>query len=352
MGVMDGLLAIPSLLSFVLLLLVFWIHGRIFYLERRIGLIDGGVGDFGWIQFWTCVSAFISVVGSCVETLGFYDDDNPGGWCQFEAICSSFGELSVVLWIIASCIYLYAQLTDKLPSTDMRRQLFVLFHVGIWTIAFLQTVIPASIGLLGINFNGDHSESWCWFRSGNRPYEWIQFYGPLLLYVIISVPAFITCVRVIRTRLRAAAAVSDVENETVLYVRMAWQFLVLFVVYVPDLITVLVDENQGTTFHSGSRGAEFLWKCEGLSLATMYLLNGRVRTVAAKLLPECYQKTKHSFSINTTSTPPPPITTHAVNLEPETNTPTKKTLEIIDTGINQFAPNPPFFSEPPTIIVD
>lgn len=323
----DALLAVPGVISFVLVLVVFWLHGRIVS-TRAVGGCKGWPsteepGDFAWLQFWTCVAAFISVLGGCVESLGFYDSSNGeedvGAWCQFEAICSSFGELAVILWVISSCIYLYAQLKEKLSSSETRRRMFVYFHLCVWSIALLMTVIPASQGFLGLHTNSDQSEAWCWFKPGHRDWEWAQFYAPLLAYVVISLVAFIACIRVIRTRLSAPplptantlpttntvqsprpvltinssstnsnnfSTTRVVENEGVLYVRMAWQFGVLFVVYVPDLIAVLVDEDTprgAASFHSASRSAEFLWRCEGLALATMYLLNGRVRTLATQL---------------------------------------------------------------------
>ncbi len=57
-------------------------------------------GDFARLQLYTCVGGFISACGSCVHSLGFYTVDSPGRWCLFEAVCSSFGELSVILWLI------------------------------------------------------------------------------------------------------------------------------------------------------------------------------------------------------------------------------------------------------------
>jgi hypothetical protein len=373
MGDVDVLLAVPGVISFVLVLVVFWLHGRIVY--RRGGGGFGWLqrleepGDYAWLQFWTCLAAFISVLSGCVESLGFYDDDAPGAWCQFEAICSSFGELAVILWVICCCIYLYAQLKEKLSSSDVRRRLFIYFHVCVWSLAFLMTAIPAGQGYLGLNTNSNHSEAWCWFKPGHRDWEWVQFYAPLLIYVVVSSIAFVACIRIIRSRLSApsrpsatiqpsstlsinsngAVASRVIENEGVLYVRMAWQFGVLFLVFVPDLIVVLADEESGS-FHSGSRGAEFLWRCEGLALATMYFFNGGVRTMASQL-PEiqfiyrCFRRCdiRRSNPLHGISDADPPLPTiHTPSdLRPKIplSTDNATTLSIMDNATNLSTDN-------------
>lgn len=357
----DSLLAAPSFLSLVLLLVVFIVHARILnkisnrdQVFNNISRVDrvsndrlnDSVGDFAWLQFWTCGAAFVSVLGSCVEAFDPLDD----GWCLFTAFCSSFGELAVILWVMASCAYLYAQLKERLPDSLSRQKAFRLYHLAVWGVSLFMTLLPMGLGYLGRNWNASRTESWCWFQPGHVVWEWAQFYLPLVLYVGVSFAAFVKCVQIIRARFRAdqapppplqinlQEAATNAQRPSlsdpgiVLYVRMAWQLGVLMLVYLPDLFVVLVDETHGNSFHSGSRGAEFLWKCEGLALATLYLLNGRIQT-HFKQLPEIQCLTKrlcplryefyndssaHVIAENTPPPPPPPRPTPPQQAHPVT----------------------------------
>ncbi len=207
------------------------------------------------------------------------------------------------------------------------------------------TVVPWGMGLLGLNTD-ENSEYWCWFVPDQYDWEWVQFYAPLVVYSVVSVVAFIYCLAIIWRRLRSPLAATNTptdaavasttggavaattsagggsgsgsgsgsdqlttplagntdsastasltsggESDLTLYMRIALQFFVLFVVFLPDLFVVLVDtygperygsfatDSEHKSLYAGSRGAEFLWKCEGLMVGLLYLLNGRVRTV-------------------------------------------------------------------------
>lgn len=213
----DPTLAVPGTISFWFLLLVFVLH-------RRFTKNGDDLGSMARLQFFACVSGFISAVGSCISTYNFYSvtitqhfdpitnitisdvTAQPALWCGIEAVTNSFGELSLVLWLLANSVYFLITLrvgtaghvtghghhhhdtNDTLAALATPRWLFPMFQIVVWSVTSVMTILPAIRHIYGPrHYDG---ESWCWFEDGHTHWEWAQFYGPLIIANLVSIITF------------------------------------------------------------------------------------------------------------------------------------------------------------------
>lgn len=249
----------------------------------------------------------IATVGSLVGGLGFYDTVSPGGWCQFESWCSSFGELSLVLWMICVAYFSYDQIRQlsEEPVEDPRtrqRRMFTIFHCIVWPISAILTIIPGALGAFGFRQESDH-DFWCWFDNGLRGWELGQFYIPLCISTTASLLAFtyiVTAIIRITRQLRqleqeansspepelhgASDVVLSQRQQNQLFGKMALQLGALIIVFIPDAC-VYAATASGKDVPDAIAGISlFMWRSEGFVMALLWLINKRVQRGLAPIV--------------------------------------------------------------------
>ncbi len=63
---------------------------------------------------------------------------------------SSFGELALILLVICTAIFTGMQIRQWPADPALRAQMVYYFHIPVWGLSFLLTVIPAGTGSLGL----------------------------------------------------------------------------------------------------------------------------------------------------------------------------------------------------------
>ncbi len=100
-------------------------------------------------QFFSCISASIAVVGHVINSYRMYNLHSPNGACILEALCSSFGELSLVLWNLCLAITMIISLRPSiLHDAILLERIMRGFHIFVWTTSAVVTIVPWSMGSL------------------------------------------------------------------------------------------------------------------------------------------------------------------------------------------------------------
>eukprot|EP00455_Lapot_gusevi_P003346 TRINITY_DN11376_c0_g1_i1.p1 TRINITY_DN11376_c0_g1~~TRINITY_DN11376_c0_g1_i1.p1 ORF type:complete len:311 (-),score=57.71 TRINITY_DN11376_c0_g1_i1:175-1107(-) len=274
----DLIVIVPSFFSIVSLLVVFVL--RFLLWSNRADL-----GPVASLQFASALAAFISSIGASIRGLDVYDQGSPNGWCMVEAVSGCWGELSLVLWQMCTAIFFVMSLFPQSQSPHVQRRIFIAFHFFVWVPATVSTVVPGSMGLLGINHND--ADFWCWFKANNVAWELGQFYIPLMVSNLLSLLTFSYAIhRILGVTRQAKSTLSEderSEKERALFRRLALQLGVLFIVFVPDSINYMLLLNNIYVPSWAIQISVFLWRSEGYLVALLWISNLRVQQEIKKL---------------------------------------------------------------------
>jgi hypothetical protein len=141
-------------------------------------------GAISRLQLYSCLSAFIAVWGHLTNGYGLYryadTYKTPSSWCMLEAVTGCFGELALVLWQICVGLTMMFSFYPDWFSPERQTVVFTWFHVSVWSLSTISTIVPWSLGYLGVNNSGptvtspltdDELTVWCWIVKGHQWFE-------------------------------------------------------------------------------------------------------------------------------------------------------------------------------------
>ncbi len=148
---------------------------------RWYGIQTGAISR---LQLYSCLSAFIAVWGHLANGYGLYhyadNFQSPASWCMLEAITSCFGELALVLWQICVGLTMIFSFYPDWFSPERQTVVFTCYHVSVWSLSAISTIVAWSLGYLGVNNSGasmtspltdDGLDIWCWIVKGHQWFE-------------------------------------------------------------------------------------------------------------------------------------------------------------------------------------
>jgi hypothetical protein len=162
---------------------------------------------------------------------------------------------------------------QRLRDTEFLDRIFVAFHVFVWFVSFITTIVPGLLGFLGLFYDpnqGGPEGSYCWFNPGHKSWEIGQYYAPLCLTLAACIGAFIFMYCSIN-KLEEAKQSDVRDNQRAIVLRLAFQLFALLLMLVPDAVGYFMEVDTSNVTY-------ILWRCETGVTALIWFTNMRVRS--------------------------------------------------------------------------
>jgi hypothetical protein len=194
--------------------------------------------------------------------------------CYFQALTDTFFELSSVLWTSAIAFSLYLVVFLRIQDQGELYKRLPRIAAICYGVPLVATLLPLTEQAYGV------AGAWCWIPGTARSWywQWIVFYGPLLLALVFNTVVYIRTYLVLeRTVKSVGEADASAKQLRAVMARLQYYPVVLAIVWTPALVNRILEASTGRQVLALYFAQKALSSSQGLLNAAVYGLSQGVR---------------------------------------------------------------------------
>ena len=181
-------------------------------------------------------------VADAIRSVGYILPDSSDSLCLAQAVLTSFGSLSGVMWTSIIAFSIYCVVVLEIENISSYEKFMVL--IG-YILPFCIILLPFTTSSYG------RAEGWCWVKLDQYEIIWrlVAFYAIVLLVIIFNSIMYYKVIQELKLDIGyLRGSTHDISQKKTIHNRFSYYPLIIIICYLPVLVKRLIETSIDKTY--------------------------------------------------------------------------------------------------------